>query len=91
MKFHLDYTQDAEEDLKRLAKSEPKAYAKALNLLSELADHPTFGTGKPERLKGNLAGRWSRRITDKHRLVYRIEDDVVIVLVLSAYGHYDDK
>ncbi|MBR3442404.1 MAG: type II toxin-antitoxin system YoeB family toxin [Bacteroidaceae bacterium] len=35
--------------------------------------------------------RWSRRITDKHRLVYTIDDDKVIVLVLTAYGHDDDK
>jgi toxin YoeB len=53
--------------------------------------HPTTGTGHPEPLKGKPEGRWSRRITDKHRLVYRIYEDTVVVLVLSAYGHYGDK
>jgi toxin YoeB len=42
-------------------------------------------------LKGQPEGRWSRRISQKHRLVYRIFDTEVLVLVLSAYGHYDDK
>ncbi len=91
MMFYVDFTQEAEDDLKRLLRNEPKAYAKALKLIAELTEHPSLGTGKPERLTGNLAGKWSRRITNKHRLVYKIENDVVTVLVLSAYGHYDDK
>lgn len=51
--------------LAKLKKSEPAAYKKANNLLFELIDHPDTGTGKPERLKGNLTGKWSRKITDK--------------------------
>lgn len=63
-----------------------------LNLwLEELRAHPKTGTGKPELLRGERAGQWSRRITKKHRLVYEIHEDQVIVLVLTAYGHYDDK
>ena len=46
---------------------------------------------KLERLTGNLAGKWSRRITRKHRLIYEIIDDRVVVIVITAYGHYDDK
>ena len=42
-------------------------------------------------VKGDRAGQWSRRITDKHRMVYTINDMEVVVLVLTAYGHYDDK
>ncbi|MGC4234601.1 MAG: type II toxin-antitoxin system YoeB family toxin [Niabella sp.] len=34
---------------------------------------------------------WSRRISQEHRLVYRVQDEVITVLVLSAYGHYDNK
>ncbi|MBQ6652746.1 MAG: Txe/YoeB family addiction module toxin, partial [Prevotella sp.] len=49
------------------------------------------GTGHPEQLKGEPHGRWSRRITQKHRLVYEIRDTEVIVIVLTAYGHYEDK
>lgn len=60
-------------------------------MIEELQDHPKTGTGKPKPLSGNRSGEWSRRITDKHRLIYKIEEDTVIVLVLSAWGHYDDK
>lgn len=78
-------------DLVRLAKSEPKAYAKAGRFLKELAEHPKTGTGHPEPLKGKPENRWSREITKKHRMVYRIFDTEVYVEVLAAYGHYDDK
>ena len=57
----------------------------------ELKEHPRTGTGHPEQLSGDRTGQWSRRITKKHRLVYEIHDTEVIVLVLTAYGHYDDR
>ena len=44
-----------------------------------------------EQLKGLPEGRWSRRLSKKHRLIYRIYETEVVVLVISAYGHYDDK
>ena len=75
----------------RLAKNEPKAFAKANRFWDELRTHPKTGTGHPEPLKGQPANRWSREITKKHRLVYRIFDTEVYVEVLTAYGHYDDK
>ena len=61
---------------------------KIVALVAELAEHPREGTGKPEMLKGNLAGYWSRRINREHRLVYSIDDDIVTVCVVSAKGHY---
>ena len=78
-------------DLVRLAKSEPKAFAKANRFIEELKVHPKTGTGHPEPLKGKPEGRWSRQISKKHRLVYRIYETEVVVLVIAAYGHYDDK
>ena len=54
-------------------------------------EHPETGTGKPEALRGNLSGKWSRRITDKHRLIYEIRNDHIDVLVINTYGHYNDK
>lgn len=82
---------EAKEDLQRLKRSEPAAFKKAVKLINELIDHPKTGTGHPEPLKGKLENRWSRQITKKHRLVYRILETAVLVLVLSSYGHYDDK
>ncbi|HPM11039.1 MAG TPA: type II toxin-antitoxin system YoeB family toxin [Paludibacter sp.] len=46
---------------------------------------------KPKPLGGDRAGQWSRRITEKHRLVYLIEEEKVNILILSTYGHYNDK
>ena len=91
MKYQVILAPGASDNLKQLLTSEPAAYRKALALIAELYDHPRTGTGHPEPLKGQPAGRWSRRITRKHRLVYRILDAEVYVYVLSAYGHYEDK
>jgi len=89
--YEIDFKEEAIHDLAALAKHEPKAFQKAQNLIAELREHPRTGTGKPEPLSGDRIGQWSRRITKKHRLVYEIRDTEVIVLVLTAYGHYDDK
>ena len=90
-RYFVDITEKAQLDLGKLAKDEPKAYKKALKLIAELYEHPTTGTGHPEPLKGIPDNRWSRRVSDKHRLVYRVMAEEVVVLVISAYGHYDDK
>lgn len=89
--YTLVFAPQAIEDLSKLKKSEPAAFKKAGKLLAELQEHPKVGTGKPEPLSGDIAGQWSRRISQKHRLVYEIEETVVKVDVLSAYGHYEDK
>lgn len=91
MKYEIRYTDLANQGLAKLAKSEPKVFKKVLRFIEELQEHPMTGIGHPEPLKGKPEGRWSREITKKHRLVYRIFDTEVVVLVLSAYGHYDDK
>ena len=91
MNYNIDFKAEAARDLIKLFKNEPKAFAKALVLIEELKVHPRTGTGKPEPLSGNRSGQWSRRITQKHRLVYEIHDNEVVVLILTAYGHYEDK
>lgn len=91
MTYDIDFTPNAKAHLARLCKSEPKAYKKALHFIEELREHPKTGLGHPEPLKGKPEGRWSREITKKHRMVYRIYETEVVVLVISAYGHYDDK
>ena len=91
MIYTLDFTDFAKRDIALLRKSDSILYKKVEKLLAELIEHPTTGTGKPEPLKGNRSGQWSRRISQKHRLIYEIREEVVTVLVLSAYGHYDEK
>ncbi|WP_221199410.1 type II toxin-antitoxin system YoeB family toxin [Mucilaginibacter gotjawali] len=56
-----------------------------------MSEHPEIGIGQPEQLKFDLAGFWSRHINRKDRLVYRIENNIVTVTVVSAKGHYSDK
>lgn len=57
-----------------------KALARINRLITEASRDPGTGTGKPERLTGNLAGYWSRRIDQEHRLVYTIHDDEVVII-----------
>ncbi|WP_396172984.1 type II toxin-antitoxin system YoeB family toxin, partial [Flavobacterium sp.] len=47
--------------------------------------------GKPEQLKYELTGFWARRINQKDRIIYNVEEDIVTVEVISAMGHYGDK
>ena len=89
--FSIDFTTEARQGLAKLERSEPKAFAKAVRLIEELKEHPKTGLGHPEPLKGMPEGRWSREITKKHRVVYRIFEEEVLVLVLRSYGHYADK
>jgi len=91
MIYYIDFTEDAKEDIDSLKRSDPQAYKKLVKFLIELQQHPETGTGHPKPLGGDRVGQWSRRITSKHRLVYKINEEVVTVLVLSSYGHYDDK
>ncbi|WP_284323606.1 Txe/YoeB family addiction module toxin [Cypionkella aquatica] len=59
-------------------------------LIEECRRHPFSGTGKPEALKGNLSGFWSRRITAEHRLVYRVSGsgDNQILEIAQCRHHY---
>lgn len=91
MKYDISILPEAALGLQQLAKTEPKAFKKANKFLVELAEHPKTGTGHPEPLKGKPENRWSRRITEKHRMVYRIFYTEVLVEVLTAYGHYEDR
>lgn len=89
--YEIVYSDRAKEDLAMLRRVEPTAHKKAVKLLNELMDHPRTGTGHPEQLSGDRTGQWSRRITKKHRLVYEIHETEVVVIVITAYGHYGDK
>lgn len=89
MKYRIIFTKRANNDVKLILKSGNKAdIAKFRNILNDLEHHPTTGIGKPELLKHDLAGYFSRRLNKKDRLVYQIFEDKVIVVVVSALGHY---
>jgi toxin YoeB len=65
-----------------------KVFKRLRLLITETTREPFKGTGKPEPLKGNFRGCWSRRITEEHRLVYRVSEDAIEIV--SCYGHYDN-
>lgn len=87
MSFQLDFTQKAKDDIDFHKKTGNKAVLnKLFHLFNELSEHPFTGTGKPEALKHNLSGHWSRRINREHRMIYRVEENTVYIL--SVKEHY---
>ncbi len=92
MNYTLEFSKTALSDIEKHKKSGNKSLLKKLEqLLNELMEHPTTGTGQPEMLKHNLSGIYSRRINQKHRLVYKIQEEIVTIYIISAHSHYDDK
>jgi toxin YoeB len=78
------------EDRNFFKKSGNKSLMKKIQrLLEELESHPETGTGKPEKLKENLSGYWSRRITDEHRIVYTVDNEKKLVEIYSLRDHYE--
>ncbi|OAV68010.1 Toxin RelK [Bacteroidales bacterium Barb6] len=92
MIYDIITTSIADMHIEKLRKSGDKLALKRLDRIrGELKEHPETGFGSPSRKKHNLSGCWSREITDKHRLLYTIDNETATVTVISAYGHYDDK
>ena len=91
-KFKVIISDRARKDLIAIQKSGDKASIKKVeSIIAELYIHPETGIGKPERLKFELAGYWSRRINKKDRLIYSVENEIITVTIVSAMGHYSDK
>jgi len=67
----ISFEESAFSQLYQWEKEDKKIFDKLSRLIIEITRDPFHGTGKPEPLKGNRSGQWSRRITDEHRLVYQ--------------------
>ena len=74
------------EDYLHWQRTDKKLLKRINELIKEITRTPFQGTGKPEPLRHALGGYWSRRINDEHRLVYKVEDDAV--LIAQARYHY---
>ena len=74
------------EDLEHWTRTNRRLALRTLTLVEAVLREPFTGAGKPEMLRGQLAGTWSRRIDREHRLVYRVDDDRVCFL--AARYHY---
>ncbi|WP_456314985.1 Txe/YoeB family addiction module toxin [Pseudomonas shirazensis] len=91
-KFRVEIIPEAKVEIAKHIKSGNQASIKKIGkILQELAENPFEGVGKPELLKHQYAGFWSREINKKDRLIYNVEEEIVIVVVISAMGHYSDK
>jgi toxin YoeB len=91
-KFRIEIKDLAKKQIIQHYKSGDKKSIKNIEkILLELSETPFEGIGNPEPLKYEIAGFWSRRINQKDRMIYFLEDDTVTIFVVSAKGHYSDK
>lgn len=74
-------------DFNEWALNDKKIYSKIITLIKDIDRNPFVGIGKPEALKYDFAGYWSRRITDEHRLVYKTTETAIIIA--SCKYHYE--
>lgn len=82
------FTEDAWEDYLYWQTQDEKILKRINQLLQDIERNGYNGIGKPEPLRGDLSGFWSRRIDDEHRIVYRVTEDRVEII--QCRGHYDD-
>jgi toxin YoeB len=82
----VSFDKSALADYQAWAAEDKKIYDRINALIRDIARSPFSGLGKPEGLKHNLSGYWSRRITKEHRLVYKVKDDTIFIA--SCKFHY---
>ncbi|MBU6192958.1 MAG: Txe/YoeB family addiction module toxin [Bacteroidetes bacterium] len=90
--MNIVFTEIAWEDFQYWLETDPKVATKIRSLLKEIRKTPFHGAGKPEPLRFDLQGYWSRRITDEHRLIYRVDGRKGIdqqCIVIQCRFHYD--
>jgi toxin YoeB len=90
--MQIDFSDKAKSDLDFWIKSGNKGILnKIYALIEDIQLHPFEGIGKPEQLKHNLTGLWSRRINQEHRIIYKVteENTIEILDILSLKGHYE--
>jgi len=81
----LVFAENAWEDYLHWQKTDRKVVLRTNALVRDIQRDPFHGIGKPEQLRHALSGYWSRRITDEHRIVYRVEDDTVLIAQLRYH------
>ena len=86
MKKKIIFEQTAFQDFTEWAAIDKKLYRRIVNLIKDIIREPYSGIGKPEALKHELSGYWSRRINGEHRLVYKVDDE--FITIASCKYHY---
>jgi toxin YoeB len=82
----IAFLPQAFDDYNDWIKDDKKIHAKIVELIKEIQRNPFVGKGKPEPLKHQLKDLWSRRITEEHRLVYKVLEDEVVIM--TCRFHY---
>ncbi len=85
----LSFRPEAFQEYQEWIRTDKKIALKIGTLIQDVLKNPFTGIGKPELLKGNLRGYWSRRISEEHRLIYKVSDESIIIFY--CYSHYNDK
>jgi toxin YoeB len=88
MKHNLTFTPNTFENYKEWANTDKQIFKKINEIIQSIERTPYEGIGKPEPLKHQLKGYWSRRITEEHRLVYTVSEREV--LIISCKYHYQN-
>ena len=87
MSFSIEFSDTAMEDYQYWEKTNNKKVIEKIKaLLKNITETPFEGIGKPEALKYDFTGYWSRRITREHRIVYKVETNIIYIIQLR--GHY---
>ena len=86
--MNLIFTEQAWDDYLWFQVNERKLLKKINTLIKDIQREPYDGLGKPEALKSNLSGYWSRRIDSEHRLVYEVNDTHTEIVLISCRHHY---
>lgn len=84
--MNITFTTDAFNDFQSWSREDKKVFSKIVSLIKDVERSPFKGIGKPEPLKHDFSGYWSRRITQEHRLVYKVEKDTIFIA--SCKFHY---
>ena len=91
-KYSVVFEPKAQKEIKEHYKSGNKGIIKKIaKILVELSENPYVGEGNPEALKFQLSGFWYREINKRDRLIYKVEENIVTVFIVTAMGHYSDK
>lgn len=86
--MNKSFTDNGWEDYRYWQTEDPKTLRRINILIEDISRNGNSGIGKPEPLAGKLSGYWSRRINEKDRLVYTLDEDEIIIV--SCRYHYDD-
>ena len=87
----ITFSPEAQEDYEYWKENNLRIVIRIKRLLEDMSRHPYTGIGKPEKLKYELSGKWSRRINEKHRIVYAVNESENDIYVLALRYHYTKK